>query len=77
MEQFKDYGTSDWDDIMVREMPNLERQIKSLKNTLDQATDPNAPFLTAVKRQHDVAVSALQLYKDNIPQMRQLYPKSS
>ena len=77
MEQFEDYGTSDWDDIMVREMPNLERQIVSLKNTLDQATDPNAPFLRAVKRQHGVAVYALQLYKDKIPQIRQQYPKSS
>ena len=78
MGQLKDYGTDNWDDMMVREIPNIERVVHSLKYILDQASErfaPCNPYLEQLRGQYEAAVSALRRHKDIISQFRQEYPK--
>lgn len=54
MGHFKDYGTDEWDDIMVRELPNIERIVDSVRYVLEQARDrfaPGDPFLEQIREQ--------------------------
>jgi hypothetical protein len=74
MDPFKDYGTNEWDDLMAREIPYIERVVGSLGKVLDQVSErfaPDSPYVEQIKQQYDAAVSALQRHKDIIVRFRQ------
>ena len=43
MEEFRDYGTDGWDDILVRGLPDLEKNLKATAETLRLAQERFVP----------------------------------
>ena len=80
MEDLTDHGTNDPDDIMVRALPNLEREVESTRNALEQAKTRFAsasPFLAQIQQAYDAAEVSLQLQKEGIISYRREHPRET
>ena len=78
MTRFKDYGTNDWDDIMVREIRNDENHLGSTEASVKQARERfsvGSPFLIQAEREYQATKVAVQTKETAVREYRKLHPR--
>ena len=75
--RFKDYGTNDEDDIMVRELRNIdENHLASTESAVKQARErfsPGSPFLIQAEQEYEAARFTVQTKEAAIREYRKLH----